>query len=250
MQRFVSMVVLLRNPRATYANPLCLFEQLILNTASYWEKNCSMGQKLSRKHHYLPRYYLKGFSNSDGTFFVYDKETGNIFTSIPGDSFFENHLNTINFSDGSKSDFLEHVHTELEGKSWESFDNIRTSNLKDPVQSLDKMHLYLFLHFLHWRLPSNYERLEKLSEQMFINGSKFDYFNVVDNNGNQASEDFLREFKRSAMWKKCSQLIIPFAPFFKDSRWIDDIEKWRFYYTEDNKSWYIVGDNPIISSGD
>ncbi len=209
-----------------------------------------MSRKLSKKHHYLPRYYLKGFTNSDGTFFVYDKKTSNIFETNPNDSFFENHLNTINYPDGKKSDFLEMAHAENEGKSWDSFDNIRNSDFKRPVLLNEKMNLFLFLLFLHWRLPSNYKHLKELTAEMFEEGSVFDYFNIVDFQGNQASEDFLTEFKHSTIWRKSSQLVVPFAGIFKNKEWYDDIGKWRFYYTEDKESWFIIGDNPIVTSGE
>ena len=54
-----------------------------------------MGNTASKRHHYLPRYYLKGFTNSDNRFFVYDKEEERIFVSSPGAAFFENNLNTV-----------------------------------------------------------------------------------------------------------------------------------------------------------
>lgn len=209
-----------------------------------------MKQKISKKHHYLPSYYLKGFTNHAGTFFVYDKEADNIFESVPDDFFFENHLNTIVLPDGTKSDFLEHAHTDLEGKSWDSIDNIRNSSFKEPVLLIDKMNLFLFLLFLHWRLPSNYIHLTSLSDQMFAKGSDFDYFDIVDVHGNQASEEFLTKLKKTDMWRKSSQLIVPFARFFNNNEWFDDIGNWRFYYTENKESWHIIGDNPIVSIGE
>jgi hypothetical protein len=208
-----------------------------------------MNNKLSRKHHYLPRYYLKGFINNSGSFYIYDKTEDKIFVSNPDKFFLENNLNTIYFPDGTKSDFLEYVYSDLEGKSWESLDNIRQIPSLDHINITDKMRLFLFLLFLHWRLPSNFVELENLSDQMFIDGSNLDYFSMVDNDGNQVSEAFLKEFKYSKMWIKSSQIIVPFAPFFKSNTWYEDLENWKFIYTEDNKSWFVVGDNPIVSSG-
>lgn len=209
-----------------------------------------MDEKISKKHHYLPRYYLKGFTNSAGTFFVYDKEADNIFETNPDDFFFENNLNTIVLPDGTKSDFIEQAHTELEGKSWDSLDNIRNSSLKKPVPLIDKMNLFLFLLFLHWRLPRNYIHLIDLSNQMFSDGSDFDYFDIVDVHGNQASEEFLTKLKKSEMWRKSSQLVVPFARLFNNNEWFDDIVNWRFCYTENKESWFIIGDNPIVTSGE
>ena len=100
---------------------------------------------MSKKHHYLPRYYLKGFTNNDNHFYVYDKQTDNIFLSSPDDTFFENHLNTATLRDGSKSDFLEDMYAEEENEFWEYLDNIRSSMPTVPISHLDKMHLFFFL---------------------------------------------------------------------------------------------------------
>ena len=62
--------------------------------------------KPSRKHHYLPRYYLKGFADEKNSFFVYDKTNDNIFKSSPNSIFFENNLNTVSIKNGQTSDFL------------------------------------------------------------------------------------------------------------------------------------------------
>ena len=124
-----------------------------------------MRNTTSKKHHYLPRYYLKGFTNSDNRFFVFDKRKERIFTSNPNTAFFENNLNTVTFPKGDSSDFLEDAYTEIENQSWESLDKIRESTYNTPIELLDKMHLFLFLLFLYWRLPSNIAYVEKLSEK-------------------------------------------------------------------------------------
>jgi intein-encoded DNA endonuclease-like protein len=51
----------------------------------------------SRKHHYLPRYYLKGFTDAEDGFFVYDKQKDKMFRSGSIAAFYENDLNTVIF---------------------------------------------------------------------------------------------------------------------------------------------------------
>ena len=208
-----------------------------------------MISNLSKKHHYLPRYYLKGFTNNEGGFYVYDKKEDNIFPTSPGNSFFENYLNTIELSSGKRSDFLEKIHSHLENDSWDSFDNIRYSNRSKPINLIDKSNLYLFRHFLHWRLPSNFEHLQIISEDILEENSEHNYFEIVDKDGNPASNDDIEKIGESINWEKISQTIVPLSPFFKGKNWINNIERWRFVYTGDSNSWYIVGDNPIVSQG-
>jgi hypothetical protein len=79
----------------------------------------------SKKHHYLPRHYLNGFTNSDNSFFVYDKQKDKIFPASPDDAFFQNNLNTVVLPDGNSSDFLEDLYADLENRCWRSINSIR-----------------------------------------------------------------------------------------------------------------------------
>lgn len=203
--------------------------------------------KLAKKHHYLPRYYLKGFTDNLGKFFVYDKETGEIFRSSPGATFFENNINTILNPDGSYSDFIERAYAQVESKSWESLDAIRGSSFDTTIESIDKMNLYLFLLFLYWRIPTNSTTAENLSKRFFSDDETYDYFKVLSTNGNAIAKDTIERIRALTSFKKSSRLLLPFAPFFKDQNWAKKLESWRFLYTGDKKDWYITGDNPIIT---
>jgi hypothetical protein len=205
-----------------------------------------MRKRSSTKHHYLPRHYLDGFTNNENSFFVYDKQADNIFPSNPDAAFFENNLNTVTLPTGDTSDFMEELYTHMENRSWGALDRIRKSTHKTPIELMDKMHLFLFLSFLYWRLPSNMEYVEKLSEDAFTDNNEFDYFRLVKKNGERVPKEVTEIIKNSEAFRKSFKLIIPFVPFYKDKDWASRMDNWRFLYTGDAKSWYIVGDNPII----
>ena len=209
-----------------------------------------MGKKPSKKHHYLPRCYLNGFTNSKNSFFVYDKQKDNVFLTNPGGAFFENNLNTVTFPEGDSSDLLEEAYTGIENQCWGSLNKIRESNHKTPIRLSDGMNLFLFLLFLHWRLPSNIEFVEILSEKAFVDNSEFDWFRLVNKSGEKAPKEVREIIKNSQAFKKAFKQIVPFVPFYKDEDWAARIVNWRFFYTGDNKIWNIVGDNPIITRGD
>ncbi|MDO8687014.1 MAG: DUF4238 domain-containing protein, partial [Dehalococcoidales bacterium] len=213
-----------------------------------------MRRNSSKKHHYLPRYYLNGFTNSKGTFFVYDKEKDNIFLTNPGGAFFENNLNTETFPNGYSYEFLEDLYTKIENACWGSLDAIRQSTRDVPINALDKMHLFVFLCFLYWRLPSNIEFVEKLSEKAFLDNNEFDYFRLSYKGGEKIPKEVTEIIKHSLPFKKSFKMIVPFMPFYKDNKdndWAAKIlDDWRFFYTGNDKSWFIVGDNPIIIKGD
>ncbi|MDH5186552.1 MAG: DUF4238 domain-containing protein, partial [candidate division WOR-3 bacterium] len=208
-----------------------------------------MKKNNSKKHHYLPRHYLNGFTDSKNRFFVYDKQTNKIIQTTPSATFFENNLNTITYPNGSNEDLLEDIYTDIENRCWVSFDKIRASNYKTPIELLDKMHLFYFLLFLHWRLPSNIKFVEQLSEKLFLDNNQLDYFKLKQKSGEKVPGDVIKKINRSLAFKKFTKIVAPEAPFFKDKDWAAKLENWRFFYTGDEKNWFIVGDNPIVTRG-
>ena len=212
------------------------------------KKSKQSNKNRSKKHHYLPKYYLKGFTNSKNGFFVYDKQADKIFYTSPNATFFENNLNTVILPKGNSSDFLEELYTSIENQSWNSLDSIRKSTSKTPIELLDRMHLFLFLLVLHWRLPSNIKYVENLSTKMFSENNKLNFLSLKYRNGVDAPKEIKEMLKNSPAFKKASRLIAPFAPFYQRN-WSDGLHNWRFLYTGDAKNWYLVGDNPLITRG-
>jgi len=205
--------------------------------------------KPSRKHHYLPRHYLRGFADQAGTFFVYDKLTGRVFHTSPDAAFFENDLNTVTFPDGSSSDFLEGLYADTESQAWNSLDKIRQSTPDAPIDLWHKMDLFLFLSFLHWRLPSNVTYAEKLSERSFGQDKELGFFKLTSTTGAAPPQDIIDTIRTSPAWRKAAKAIVPFAPFYAGNSWYKDLANWRFAYPADDSSWNIVGDNPIVTRG-
>jgi len=168
----------------------------------------------------------------------------------PANTFFENNLNTVTLPNGEKLDFLEKLYAEMESKSWESLDAIRNSTYKSKIDILTKMQLFLFISYLHWRLPSNISVLEKLSEEAFKDDADLDFIKLVNKKGEEAPNETKETIRNSSAFKTTVKLIAPLAPFHKDPDWAAHIVKWRFSYTKDEKSWNMVGDNPIITKGE
>ncbi len=203
-------------------------------------------KNVSRKHHYLPEHYLGGFTNHENVFYVYDKKTQKIFPTNPNGAFFENDLNTVTFPDGSSSDFLEGLYTKMENQHWGPFDRIRQSTAAAPVHLLDKMHVFMFLMFLYWRTPSRIGAVEELSAHAFLDDNDIDFFKLVNKAGQKAPQEVAQVLRQSQAFKKSLKQIAPLMPFVKDKEWGARVDEWRLLYTEDDSSWFIVGDDPIV----
>jgi len=207
-------------------------------------------QKPSKKHHYLPRHYLEGFTDEQGGFFVYDKQQDRIFPSAPGDTFFEKNLNTMTLPSGKQSRALEEAYSSVESRSWPTFDQIRGSTAMTAVPYGDLLGLFLFLLFLHWRLPGNAKYAEQFADQAFRGeGTPFDYFLIRREDGAPAPWASLDALRSSSAFKKSMRILAPFAPFFKDEKWEEDVVNWKFLYSGGTNGWYMVGDNPIVALG-
>ena len=204
----------------------------------------------SKKHHYLPRHYLKGFTNKDGGFFVYDKQQDRIFSSSPDSTFFENDLNTAVMPKGQKSVFLEDQYTHIENTCWPSLDKIRASSSKTPIDFTDKEFLFMFLLFQYWRLPTNIPAADVMSKTAFTDTHPIDYFEIKGKTGTTVPEYVIETIRDSDAFRKSFRLILPFAPFLKDKKWGVKLQNWKFFYTHDDRPFYIVGDRPIISRKD
>ncbi len=111
----------------------------------------------SSRHHYIPQFLLKGFTNDQGLFYVYDKQKDKILSKPMSTKavFFEKDRNTIELEPGKYSALIEEVlfkkiDNDL-GRIVKHFQNMNldTEELKDEEMG----QFLLFLITLFWRLP-------------------------------------------------------------------------------------------------
>jgi len=92
-------------------------------------------EKFSKRHHYLPIFYLRGFVNDQGTFHVYDKITGKLLEDQKPDSkYFEKHLNNYRFDGAIKFTMEEPYFTPQDSGAAPLFVKIR-----DPAYNGDTL---------------------------------------------------------------------------------------------------------------
>jgi len=56
-----------------------------------------MDKQISKRHHYIPEYYIDGFTDNNGFLCIYDKQKNKIIRNLrpPKSIFFEENLNSI-----------------------------------------------------------------------------------------------------------------------------------------------------------
>ncbi len=129
-----------------------------------------MIDKLPKRHHYIPQFYLKGFSIDEKRLHLFDKKDKDKKTRFRYQSTekiaFENNLYTFKTKDLKKGT-LEQYFSQVEG---EANKVIKKLLEKSSINDQDRANLSLFVAFLYLRTPSSKKNLlgvqEKLREKM------------------------------------------------------------------------------------
>ena len=74
-------------------------------------------QKPKKRHHYIPVFYLNGFTDKNGCLYIYDKDSKPVFESSPDGIAYENHYFSFMTPHGERdSETVENAIMLLEGK--------------------------------------------------------------------------------------------------------------------------------------
>ena len=198
----------------------------------------------SKYHHYLPQTYLKHFTDESEWLYVYDKTKKEVRKSRTENVFGENHLNTITYPDGTKSDWAEQAYSEIETEFGPVLDKIANSEQKATgITHWDKLMLSMFVSTQFWRLPINSDFVQKTLEN-----NDFSYIRTqVNQNGEKVSAEAANQLYtkliRTDLFRKIYPTMLALVnPLRSDS--YEDLHYWHFYYQD--PGFYLTSDNPII----
>jgi hypothetical protein len=201
--------------------------------------------EITKRHHYIPQFFIKEFTGEDGKLAVYNKENGKIdrIRKSPKQIFFEMHRNTFNIN-GEDSDFVEKLYGLGETKFSETYRKIIGSQENFKFNAFEKLHLMYFISQLHWRVPNqDIQFLENLNKLIPENSM----LQIRDKNSG-----------KSVTPKLFSELINnpPISEAFKMIKAIEDfeeitkeviIENWKLYSVGTNlPQLNLLSDNPVI----
>lgn len=195
----------------------------------------------SKKHHYLPKFYLKGFTNREGNFFIYDKTKDEVRKSKPENSFFEKFRNTGFIKDG-KSDLPEKILAEFDNRSAIALERIRISSYKENVLTPEILYrIRFFIAFTFWRIPKNDNLREKIIDDFSFQELGFGFFDEKSGERKKETELLLKDID---LFRKMYSSILPIVSFRKKYK-TQNYKDWRIIYR--TNSVHITGDNPIVS---
>lgn len=196
---------------------------------------------ISKKHHYIPQFYLKGFTNELGEYYLFDKERNEIRKSKPINSFFENKRNT-GFVKDEEFVLLEDMYAYFDGETAPHIDELRNMTKENFILKPDTLaRLKLFIPQLFWRIPKNDAILDALIDNSSFKETGFDF---IDKDGNSATPELQAMMKDVDLFRKIYHLLIPFLTQNEKYR-NTDYDNWRVYFRGNN--YQLIGDCPLIT---
>jgi len=187
----------------------------------------------SSRHHYIPKFLIKGFENSDGQLYLYNKSTDKISSKLrsPKSVFFETDRNTIIVNEIQTSIIEDQIFDKLDNLTSKLINQFQLDAINTDLLSIENQGLFqFFIINLFWRLPlTDYAVSELIERVNFTN----QYLNADLLKNNDAFRKILRlklyEYTIEAS-KKYNQI---------NSKYFVKMSEFK-----DNE--FILGDNPIL----
>jgi hypothetical protein len=139
----------------------------------------------SSRHHYIPRFYLSGFTNEKNNYFIYDKLRGSVRESSTKGSFYEEDRNTIENYKGEKSSFLEDAfYGYIDNLCAKPIKNLKENPANDEIFTLENVGgINAFVINLFIRNPKMDNIFDDFLDKSFVK--------LVDETGNEVDNDLL-----------------------------------------------------------
>ena len=210
----------------------------------------------TKRQHYLPQFYLKGFTNK-GKLWVYDREKNEFRIQTPVNTAIEKDYYTFVDKKGEKNKSVEKILADIEGRVVPVFDKIKN---QDSINDEDKGIMSLFLSFFIYRVPE----FEKLSNEIAQEISEFTMKNLISSKEQAAKwiENYKKDTGKSFdvspeilfEYAKNPQLEITIDRnttlrqmldlSYKNSNWFYNMD-WEIFGAPKNTS-FITTDNPFV----
>lgn len=196
---------------------------------------------VTKKHHFLPEFYLRGFVTDLGKFFVYDYQKGRLKKGqhAPSSHFFEWHRNTVEF-EGKSSDFPEQGYSVKDNRFSKLFQFIQSCSGIPALDTMQLLTLQEFVSDIFWRIPKN----DTLFREQFATNPLFTKaFKIVrTRTGEEVHNERTEKIKRSDAFMTGFRVSASALTFMAhDSK---DIDNWRIVYGPGD--FHVCSDSPFI----
>lgn len=204
--------------------------------------------KPPKYHHYVPKTYLKHWLDEDNLIYIYDKKSGKIrSSSINGQYFGKNNLNTITYPDSSKGYWVEEAYAEVEGIITPVLNKIASSLLSESrnITYDDKLMLSLFVSVQFWRLPANRSLVDDLIKNGELSsiGLSARTLKTGKNINRDDAKSFYEYVASTDLFQKAYPALRSLLDLTKKDAF-DELSAWSFYFQEPGH--HLTSDSPIL----
>ncbi len=196
---------------------------------------------VSKKHHYLPEFYLKGFTNEDGRFSIYDYKQKRIKKNLfyPSTHFFDNrNLVTV---EGEVTDIPEKLYSAIDERHAPLIKKMQTNRdvLNPTVDEL--LSLQEFISSIFWRIPKNNEYYIEQYKSNPLFTKNLGLFNKITG---EFDKSVTEKIINTEAFIKSIKSALPIILMHNSAINNSDIENWQFCYND--RGDFITNDNPIV----
>lgn len=202
---------------------------------------------LSSRHHYIPEFFIKGFTGIDGKVTVFDVQKGEILSARKSAKqiFYEWNRNLFEVH-GLDTDFVENLYSKSDNDFATLFNTIKAQKIPQ-LDVLQKFKLILFVGQTYWRIPKTDENI-----QNFIQNSTKDdlYIKIYNRTSKKEAPDEIYDwmFNHKAFIGAYRGL----KPLFDWAKgnMVEEFDFWNIYYAGNSNELHLLGDNPFILKND
>lgn len=206
----------------------------------------------SVNHHYIPIFFQKGFCNSNGLIYVYDKILDKIYPpSIPDRRFYAKNLNNLIHEGKVVSSSEESLYGPIDTKGSRVLMRILENNtLTDDTSDFEKIDMLYFMTNLVWRTPSSNELLTYLIKKEGLCNNYFGFYNEITGERYSDENENINLIKKEILNDPNIAKHLKAVIAHSDSSKIEIIKMlktWKLFILEQtNQDEFLIGDMPII----
>jgi hypothetical protein len=200
---------------------------------------------ITKRHHYIPKFFIKGFAGEDGLLAVYNKESGKLdkLRKSPKQIFFDWNRNTFNIN-GLDTDFVEKLYQFGESKFSETYKKITKSQEATELIPYDLLHLMYFIAEIHWRVPNQDIKFLNYIKQITPENSNFKVTNK--DTGENVTQELFDRIINEPVFIETLKMIRAMENFIGVEK-KETLQNWKLYYVPpNNPQLNLLSDNPVI----
>ena len=204
----------------------------------------------SSRHHFIPQFYLRHFTNEKGKFYIYlvkeDKFKGGNQLFSPKQQFYENYANTLTY-ENVQTDFIEKEFSNIDADVSRIINKASLDH--HSLVEREWMMLQYFVNILYWRCPCNTPQVkEYLQSASKLSDLKMSIRNKETNEpaSEEEQNEWLKRFQDDPDFYKFIKISLPGItyPEIFEKNVTDFAHIFEFPFS--NNLPKLVSDNPII----